>query len=237
MTKKVKQTHKVIFPLDELKGNHVRLGYVRVSTKNQSTDLQVRALEEVGCMELFEDYAVSGSINREAEGFRSLMARAKELRERNFEVEVCSTKLNRFSRNLADLIESTEELTALGVSYTAVDGGFSYDPSSAFSRFQLHIMGAIDEFEKERIHDRMDEGLEVAREEGMIMGPRPKANQATVDAVRADYASGEYTTRALEKKWALSRPNIYRILNIYGYGKPYVTTEQWDAARRSGKKK
>ncbi len=38
-----------------------RLGYARVSTNDQDTELQVRELQDVGCEHIYRDHGISGT--------------------------------------------------------------------------------------------------------------------------------------------------------------------------------
>ncbi|GAA1494728.1 recombinase family protein [Curtobacterium herbarum] len=213
------------------------IGYARVSTAQQSTDLQRRALTASGCTELFIDEAVSGSQNHDSAQFKAMMRRVKELRTRNATVLVRVTKLDRFSRSLPHLLDSVEHLGNLGASFEAADDSFVYDANSPTSVLMLSMLGALAQFERSLIKARMAEGRAYAKANGRIFGRRPTLTQAAVDAIRKERAEDGTTDRQLAKKWDVSRTLIQRVLNIAGYTKPYVTADEWDAARKATAKK
>ena len=80
-------------------------------------------------------------------------------------------RLDRLGRNLRHLILTLDELTALGVSFVSLGEGL--DTTTPAGRLQLHILGAIAEFERARISERVKAGVERARRQGRRLG-RPE---------------------------------------------------------------
>ncbi|MGO4488268.1 recombinase family protein [Microbacterium sp. 2RAF4] len=209
-----------------------RLGYARVSTANQKTELQMEKLKQARCIEIFEDPATSGAGNRTAPGFVALMKRAEELRAEGHEVEVCVSKLDRFSRSLEDLLISVKELGELGVSFRAIDEAFVYDANSAMSKLFLGLLGLLAEFERSLIRSRMDEGLAAKKAKGLKVGKKPKLTKVAVETIRAAYATGA-TPDQLAKDWKVSKSLVGRVLGIYPSLPPYITLDEWEAAKVS----
>jgi len=213
------------------------IGYARVSTVQQSTDLQREALNASGCTALFIEAPVSGSKNHESPKFQSMMNLVADLRAAGEEVTVRVTKLDRFSRSLPHLLENVERLGKLGASFEAKDDNFVYDANSPTSVLMLSMLGALAQFERSLIKARMAEGRAHAKANGRIFGRRPALTQAAVDAIRKERAEEGTTDRQLAKKWDVSRTLIQRVLNIAGYTQSYVTADEWDAARKATAKK
>lgn len=208
------------------------IGYARVSTAGQSTDAQVEALIESGCMELFVDNAVSGAKNDRSPYYRALMDRVKEVRALGFPVIVRVTKLDRFSRSVLNLAQGVQELGNMDAAFEVLNGGFNYNPKDPSSKLTLHVLGAFAEFERDLIKSRMADGRDAKREKGQIFGRRPVLNAAAVKAIRADYVTGEFTDRKLAADWKVSRNTIQRVLNIAGYTKPYIDLDTWEKAKK-----
>src|SRR5436190_9885578 len=78
----------------------------------------------------------------------------------------------RIGRHLRHLILLLDELSALGVAFVSLSEGI--DATTPAGRLQLHVLGAIAEFERERIRERVMAGLSRARAQGKALG-RPKA--------------------------------------------------------------
>jgi putative DNA-invertase from lambdoid prophage Rac len=115
----------------------------------------------------YVDRGVSGAKDRRP-ALDQLLADAKR---RRFDVVVC-WRLDRLGRNLKHLITLLEELQALGVAFVSLAEGI--DATTPAGKLQMHILGAIAEFERERIRERVHAGLQRARSQGKQLG-RPHA--------------------------------------------------------------
>lgn len=91
-------------------------------------------------------------------------------RRRRFDVVVC-WRLDRLGRNLKHLITLLEDFEALGVAFVSLAEGI--DATTPAGRLQMHILGAIAEFERARIAERVRLGLARVRAQGKRLG-RPK---------------------------------------------------------------
>lgn len=88
---------------------------------------------------------------------------------RRFDVLVC-WRLDRLGRNLRHLILLLDELSALGVAFVSLAEGI--DATTPAGRLQLHVLGAIAEFERERIAERVKLGMQRAKAQGRHLGRR-----------------------------------------------------------------
>ncbi|OEH97528.1 DNA-invertase [Salmonella enterica] len=143
----------------------MQIGYVRVSTNDQNTDLQRNALNCAGCELIFED-KISGT-KAERPGLKKLL---RTLSEGD---TLVVWKLDRLGHSMrfpnAALVE---ELRERGVNFRSLTD--SIDTSTPMGRFFFHVMGALAEMERELIVERTRAGLEAARAQGRIGGRRPK---------------------------------------------------------------
>src|SRR5213596_305045 len=89
---------------------------------------------------------------------------------RRFDVVVC-WRLDRLGRSLKHLITLLDELQTLGVSFVSLAEGI--DATTPAGKLQMHILGAIAEFERARIQERIKAGLARARAQGVKLG-RPR---------------------------------------------------------------
>jgi DNA invertase Pin-like site-specific DNA recombinase len=147
--------------------------YARVSTLDQEPENQLqelrRYLQARGWSAVeYVDRGVSGAKDRRP----ALDQVETDARRRRFDVLVC-WRLDRLGRNLKHLITLLEELQALGVAFVSLAEGI--DATTPAGRLQMHLLGAIAEFERERIRERVLAGLERARREGKRLG-RPRAS-------------------------------------------------------------
>jgi putative DNA-invertase from lambdoid prophage Rac len=145
--------------------------YVRVSRLDQNTDNQLIELRNYvkdrgWTATEFTEKGVSGSKDRRPELDR-MMA---DVRRKRFDAVLC-WKLDRLGRSLKHLIDLIEELGKLDVAF--VSKGEGIDTSTPAGRLQLHILGAIAEFERERLRERTNLGLDRARAQGKRLGRKP----------------------------------------------------------------
>ena len=186
--------------------------YARVSTMDQTCENQLielrRYCEARGwrIAQEFVDTGVSGSKDRRP-ALEELNAHA---RRRRFDVLVC-WRLDRLGRNLKHLITALEELQALGVAFVSLQEGI--DATTPAGKLQMHILGAIAEFERERIRERVMAGLQRARTEGRTLG-RPKtaipldrlASVSSLSLTNAAAALG--VSRSTLKRWRRGQKSL-----------------------------
>ena len=146
--------------------------YARVSTVDQEPENQLQELRRYvqargWAAAEYVDRGVSGTKDRRP-ALDQLLA---EARRRRFDVVVC-WRLDRLGRNLKHLITLLEELQALGVAFVSLAEGI--DATTPAGKLQMHILGAIAEFERERIRERVLAGLQRAKTQGKRLG-RPRA--------------------------------------------------------------
>jgi DNA invertase Pin-like site-specific DNA recombinase len=92
-------------------------------------------------------------------------------------------RLDRLGRNLRHLILLLDELNAVGVAFVSLGEGI--DTATPAGRLQLHILGAIAEFERARIQERVRAGLARVRAQGRRLGrPRVSVRPEALEAVR-----------------------------------------------------
>src|SRR5205085_9326676 len=120
----------------------------------------------------YVDRGVSGAKDRRP-ALDQLVVDAKR---RRFDVLVC-WRLDRLGRNLIHLITLLEDLQALGVAFVSLAEGI--DATTPAGKLQMHILGAIAEFERERIRERVLAGLQRARTQGKRLG-RPRKEVASI---------------------------------------------------------
>lgn len=142
-----------------------RIGYVRVSDKDQSEALQIDALEKAGCEVIYGDLGVSGAIKHRA----SLDSLLTDLSKGDVLVV---WKLDRLSRSTLHLLQLMEDLRENGVDFIAVTQGI--DTTTAVGRMLFGHLAVFAEFEREQIRERTKAGMEAARARGVHIG-RPRA--------------------------------------------------------------
>ena len=165
--------------------------YARVSTAagHQDPKMQLRELREYAArrgwqvVEVYTDAGVSGARDSRP-ALNRLMADACR---RKFD-SVLVWKLDRFGRSLRHLINALAELEALGVAFISL--GDNLDLGTPSGRLMFQIIGAMAEFERALIQERVKAGLRNARAKGKHLGrPRAIVDSARIAALRTDGAS------------------------------------------------
>lgn len=156
--------------------------YARVSTVDQEPENQLQELrryvEARGWSAVeYVDRGVSGAKDRRP-ALDQLLADA---RRRRFDVVVV-WRLDRLGRNLRHLITLLDDLQALGVAFVSLAEGI--DATTPAGKLQMHILGAIAEFERGRIVERVRAGLARAKAQGTRLGrPRRRIDPERLAAV------------------------------------------------------
>jgi DNA invertase Pin-like site-specific DNA recombinase len=158
----------------------------------------------------FVDIGVSGSKDHRPQ-LDTMMRLAKT---RKVDVIVC-WKLDRFGRSLRHLVDALAELQAVGCAFVSLR--HNLDLTMPAGRMMFHVIGAMAEFERELIRERVKAGLAHARSKGRI-GGRPKVKRerdkdaGTIRAMRADGDSYGEIAEALNR----TKSDIYRVCMTLG---------------------
>lgn len=179
------------------------VGYMRVSTSEQASDLQRDALAAAGCVRFFEDSA-SGTIRDRPQ----LNAALDYVREGDILVV---WRLDRLGRSLKHLIEVVQSLDERGVGLRSLHENL--DTGSATGRLIFHVFGALAEFERDLIVDRTKAGIAAARERGSKPGRKPSLSEDQVAVVRQMHATGTTTISQIAGVVGVSRATVYRALS------------------------
>lgn len=180
----------------------MQIGYARVSTIDQSLNLQTDELEKAGCEQIFSD--VASGAKSERMGLSEAIAYA-----RKGDVIVV-WKLDRLGRSLSHLIAIVTELSAKGIGFRSLRE--SIDTTTAGGKLIFHLFGALAEFERELIRERTGAGLASARTRGKF-GGRPKI----IDKQKAKIAASLYSEKSTSvgeicKALGVSKATFYRHL-------------------------
>ena len=144
------------------------VGYARVSSQDQNPDLQVDALRGAGCEKIFVEKASGAQTDRP-----QLAAALHFMRDQQGDVLVV-WKLDRLARSLSQLINLIESLEKRQIGFRSLTE--LIDTTTASGRLVFQIFGAMAEFERELIRERVKAGLANAAKHGRYAG-RPKAKR------------------------------------------------------------
>lgn len=191
---------------------HVAL-YARVSTLNgqQDPEMQLSELREYALRRgliVFEEYVdqgVSGS-KESRPALNRLMSDARRCR---FDA-VLVWKIDRFGRSLKHLVNSLADLSAYGIAFISLRDNL--DLSTPSGRLMFQIIGAMAEFERALIQERVKAGLRNAKAKGKRIGrPPQEVDCLMVVKLRAEGLSW----RAISERMNLGLGTVYRALSSH----------------------
>lgn len=178
----------------------MKIGYARVSSDDQNLDLQRDALNQAGCERLYEEKESGGKVDRP-----ELMRLIEVLRAGD---TLVVWRLDRLGRSLKHLIETVEQLEALGVGFQSVTEAINTTTSGG--KLVFHIFAALAEFERTLIQERTRAGLKAARARGR-QGGRPRTlnedKRRMAQALRDDPGQ---SVASICKALGITRTTFYR---------------------------
>ena len=136
------------------------IGYARVSTEDQSLDLQLDALRQAGCTRVFTDRASSARTHR-----HGLSEVQSHLREGDILVV---WKLDRLGRSVKGLVNLVGEFAQQGVQFRSLTDGI--DTTTPHGRFFFHMMASLAQMERELIAERMKYGISCQQRLSRMVG-------------------------------------------------------------------
>jgi len=183
----------------------MKIGYARISTKDQNLDLQLDALKKEGCKKIYQD-TMSGTKAERPE----LQAMLAHLREGDVIVVWKLDRLGRSLKHLVDLINHIIEKKA--------DLKSLHDPidtTTAQGRLIFNIFASLAEFERDLIKERTVAGLAAARARGRL-GGKPKGlsqrAQAIACAAETLYKEGKLSVGQIIEQLSISKATFYNYL-------------------------
>jgi DNA invertase Pin-like site-specific DNA recombinase len=183
------------------------IGYARVSTHEQTLNLQRDALEKAGCSKLFTDTASAAKAER------------KGLDEALGYVRKGDTlvvwRLDRLGRSLPHLITTMANLEERGIGFKSLTENI--DTTTSGGKLIFHIFGALAEFERNLIRERTTAGLVAARARGR-KGGRPKALTMKQRSIAQELYEKRHPIQEICQTLKVSKATLYR----------YIKTEERD---------
>ncbi|OIJ21876.1 resolvase [Anaerobacillus alkalidiazotrophicus] len=177
----------------------MKIGYARVSTQEQSLDLQLDALEKAGCEKIYQE---------KMSGMKDDRLQLNQLIEYAREGDVLVVyKLDRLGRSTKRLIELSEELQERGIELVSIRD--SIDTTTAVGKAMFKMLAVLSEMERDLISERTRAGLESARARGR-KGGRPKKDNRQVEKAIKLYDTEQYTVKEIEEITSVSKATLYR---------------------------
>ncbi|ANK83172.1 MAG: hypothetical protein TEF_21995 [Rhizobiales bacterium NRL2] len=178
-----------------------KLGYARVSTREQNLRMQCDALHSAGCDLLFDDQGVSGK-HEHRPGLDAMLA---ELQPGDMVVVYSLDRLGRSVLHLADMLVRFRED---GVHFHALNEGIN--TSTPGGKLVYHVFSAVAEFQREIIVENTAAGLEAARRRGKRLGRPPMLSPEKVALVHSLYRRRRMNKDQIAARLSVSRSTLDR---------------------------
>jgi len=175
-------------------------GYARVSTSQQSLELQVKALKAAGVTpsRIFSDKATGSNADRP--GLHTLQVKVEE------GDVILVTKLDRLGRDTADMIQIIKQFHDMGVHVRFLDDHITTEET--MGKMVVTILSAVATAERERIVERTNEGRIEAKAKGITFGRKRSINRKQVLQLRAS----DMGATEIAKQMGIGRSTVYKIL-------------------------
>ncbi|MEK1975954.1 recombinase family protein [Vibrio parahaemolyticus] len=175
-------------------------GYARVSTSQQSLDIQIKALKSAGVKpsRIFSDKASGNTQNRK--GLELLQMKVEE------GDVILVKKLDRLGRDTADMISLIKLFDGMGVAIKFLDDGISTE--GEMGKMVVTILSAVAQADRHRILERTNEGRIEAKLKGIRFGRKRSIDRKLLLALHEDGIGATQISRQLK----IARSTVYKIL-------------------------
>lgn len=178
-----------------------RIGYARVSTDDQNLDLQLDALHNAGCCQVFQEKITGASRHRpELDAAFASLQRGDAL---------VVWKLDRLGRSFRHLVDMIEGLEDNGIGFISISDGI--DTTTATGKLVCRIISAIADFERSLIAERTRAGMAAAKQRGKRFGRRSAISPAQVEQACV-LLNANFSLTHIAKELCVNRTTLWRAL-------------------------
>ena len=178
------------------------IGYARVSTQDQTLNLQQDALEKADCKKVFTD--VASGAKAERKGLEEALSYVRE------GDTLVVWRLDRLGRSLPHLIEEITKLNDRKVGFKSLTENI--DTTTSGGKLVFHIFGALAEFERDIIRERTNAGLQAARARGRFGGRRKALTLKQVEMLHRLYTDKSNTINDICRTLNIGRSTLFRYI-------------------------
>ncbi|HDF2326530.1 TPA: recombinase family protein [Morganella morganii] len=175
------------------------IGYARVSSNHQDTELQLQALKAAGCTHIFEEKASGRKANR------PVLKKVVDMLEAGDELVIW--KLDRIGRNVLHALLTFQSLSERHVNIRSITDGV--DLSTASGRYNFRNILSAAQYESDLNSERTLAGLAVARAKGRIGGRKPKFTDEHWELFKREIMAG-HSHRDVSIKYGVSLSTLYK---------------------------
>jgi DNA invertase Pin-like site-specific DNA recombinase len=175
------------------------IGYARVSTEEQSLDLQLDALKAAACQRVFTDKVSTTKADHPGLADAVSHLRAKDV--------LVIWKLDRLGRTVKGLVDFVADLQERKIQFRSLTDGI--DTTTPAGRFFFHIMASLAQMERKLLAERTRAGLAAARRRGRLGGRKRRMTPGKVESARK-LLKGGMAPRDVAQSLGVSIPTLYR---------------------------
>ena len=177
----------------------MKIGYARVSTADQKLEPQTDTLAETGCEKFYTDIASGARTQRPGLDKAIAFCRKGDT--------IVVWKLDRMGRSMSHLIEMIQKLEKKGVGFQSLTE--KIDTTTAGGRLIFHLFGALAEFERDLIRERVQAGLKSARARGR-KGGRPPVSEETKAMAQTLLADKSLSVKQICDRLGIAKSTLYK---------------------------
>ena len=178
-----------------------KIGYARVSSRNQNLESQIDQLNEAGCYKIFTDTVTGSTMTRK--GWQDLIEYLRP------DDTIVVTELSRMSRSIADMLSIINSLEEKQVDIISLKENI--DTRSAIGRFFFTLMGAMSQMEIELKKECAAAGRFSAKARGRT-GGRPRTDPVRLEQAEVLYANSERSALQICQSLGISRRTFFNHL-------------------------
>lgn len=179
------------------------VGWARVSTTEQSLEIQIEALREAGCEEIYQFKHSGKGKGKNNDALAEMINFV-----RKGDVVVC-TKLDRLGRSLKEVLATIDALKDKGVSFKCLEQPVDTTKDDAFSNAMLQLLGVFAEMERSFIVERTQAGKKAS---GNYGGRPVKIKEAEREEIRRLASNKLLSNIKIAKMFDISEMTVRRIL-------------------------
>ena len=176
------------------------VGYARISTQDQSLDLQMDALTQAGCEKVFTDVLSGAKAERPGLGEAIGYLRKGDV--------LVVWRMDRLGRSLKDLINQVNALVSQGIGFRSLQENI--DTTTSGGKLIFHVFGALAEFERDVIRERTQAGLKAARARGRKGGRPCLLEGKKLQLACSMYSNSNHSPKDICATLGISPSTLYR---------------------------
>lgn len=180
----------------------MKIGYARVSTKEQNLDIQIEALKASGCERIYEE-KVSGKKKERSQ----LNMCLDYLRDGDILIVFDLSRLGRTSKQVIELIDYFNQKN---IGFISIKEGL--DITTSMGRAFAGLLAVINQMNVEVQNEKIVAGIKKARARGKV-GGRPGISEEKKNLIKTLYESRDYPLVTIAQMAKVSRATVYNVIN------------------------